>query len=842
MSKQVLVFTGGVPVPNELIAALETNRRISFVTDARYGRSTSSNVRVIHPVDADALSAALKRSDRIILVGDVEPPKSSIPMLRWTRFKERHYNYRGAMRELICTDLDHDELRYFERVEPTFHPVRREGNAGILTAWAMQGLGYHAKLMCDTVEELGYKTFVMSYAIPKQRKSTKGKGLDHPRVTYTPYGRNDLPVHEVVNWVTENRISVLFIAEPVQEGTWRVVEAVKRDTHCKVYLLPMIEIVRESELEKFGMADAVLCHNAVAVEALRGVSNTKYIGWCAEKQTRKRRKAKKATTFFHAAGWGGDRDRKDTSSVVQAFHMMSGAVRLVITSQKKLNRYPEAIKNIVNDDERIEFHEGNLSRAEFSDIMDRCDVAVYPSMWEGLGLPLYEALSHGLPVVTTDAAPMNEIVVHGVTGFICKSYPHIVTSNPEAVIDGGKVQLDDLRNCMELTRDKVWQKRAQKASYDYVDREYSMAAFRERLQTVLPRKRIMFVARYYHPCGGAEKSTRDLLTSLSKRFECCALYFETRLDGTPVANTHEFETIEDGVSILSGVIPANSSISKTARMYIQRFAPDMVITQLDYASAVVGACKDMDVPCMFFVRSISEHFCAEFISKGCHPPSDMSCMKECKHGVTPVEHQQVFDDATYIGTASYFMAGLVKDVYGKDCYAIRPTFKKPEGFDDDIAKEYILLVKGSVEKGLNTIERVALSDPKLKFLSVGGGECEFIDSIPFQHDMERVYERAKLLVAPSIGLEGFGRAPVEAMLRDIPVIASERGGLVESVGEGGVMIADYLDPKKWLKAIRRVLVEPAHRKDLMKRGQHHAKQFVDIDYVPLFVDILREAQ
>jgi glycosyltransferase involved in cell wall biosynthesis len=36
------------------------------------------------------------------------------------------------------------------------------------------------------------------------------------------------------------------------------------------------------------------------------------------------------------------------------------------------------------------------------------DVCVQPSRWEGIGLPLLECQASGLPLVTTDAPPMNE--------------------------------------------------------------------------------------------------------------------------------------------------------------------------------------------------------------------------------------------------------------------------------------------------------------------------------------------------------------------------------------------------------------------------------------------------
>ena len=44
------------------------------------------------------------------------------------------------------------------------------------------------------------------------------------------------------------------------------------------------------------------------------------------------------------------------------------------------------------------------------------DVYVYPTRLEGVGLTIPEALAAGLPVITTDAAPMNEFVTHDLNG------------------------------------------------------------------------------------------------------------------------------------------------------------------------------------------------------------------------------------------------------------------------------------------------------------------------------------------------------------------------------------------------------------------------------------------
>ena len=38
------------------------------------------------------------------------------------------------------------------------------------------------------------------------------------------------------------------------------------------------------------------------------------------------------------------------------------------------------------------------------------DVCVAPSRWEGLGLHLFEAMALGVPVITNDNPPMNEVI------------------------------------------------------------------------------------------------------------------------------------------------------------------------------------------------------------------------------------------------------------------------------------------------------------------------------------------------------------------------------------------------------------------------------------------------
>ena len=56
--------------------------------------------------------------------------------------------------------------------------------------------------------------------------------------------------------------------------------------------------------------------------------------------------------------------------------------------------------------------------------MASCDVCLSPARWEGLGLPLYEAIAFGMPSITNDAPPMNEAISDGVNGLLVASHPN----------------------------------------------------------------------------------------------------------------------------------------------------------------------------------------------------------------------------------------------------------------------------------------------------------------------------------------------------------------------------------------------------------------------------------
>ena len=68
--------------------------------------------------------------------------------------------------------------------------------------------------------------------------------------------------------------------------------------------------------------------------------------------------------------------------------------------------------------------------------------------------------------------------------------------------------------------------------------------------------------------------------------------------------------------------------------------------------------------------------------------------------------------------------------------------------------------------------------------------------------MRKVYGECRILLAPSLWEEAYGRVATEAQLSGIPVVASDRGGLPEAVGPGGILVDPEGPIEEWVSAIR----------------------------------------
>jgi glycosyltransferase involved in cell wall biosynthesis len=114
--------------------------------------------------------------------------------------------------------------------------------------------------------------------------------------------------------------------------------------------------------------------------------------------------------------------RKPFAEIADAFSQVRDErLRLLVRGQVERKRNPLA--EVAARDDRIVVELEDRPTDEHLRQFAACDVCLSPSRWEGLGLPLYEAIAFGLPTITNDAPPMNEVVENDVNGVCVRSVP-----------------------------------------------------------------------------------------------------------------------------------------------------------------------------------------------------------------------------------------------------------------------------------------------------------------------------------------------------------------------------------------------------------------------------------
>ncbi len=206
------------------------------------------------------------------------------------------------------------------------------------------------------------------------------------------------------------------------------------------------------------------------------------------------------------------------------------------------------------------------------------------------------------------------------------------------------------------------------------------------------------------------------------------------------------------------------------------------------------------------------------------------------------------------------MAGYVEQHLGLRPHVIPPAVYGPGPWDNfaNFDQGDVLMVNPCAVKGISVFAAVARSMPSLSFAALPGWGTTSDDRAllaslpnvrllePVRH-IEEVLERTRVLLMPSLWYEGFGLIVMEAMLRGIPVIASDSGGLIEAKhGTGYVLpvnpITEYRaefdevrmprpaippqDAGQWVDALRELAGDRTAYEQESERSREAALEFV----------------
>lgn len=130
---------------------------------------------------------------------------------------------------------------------------------------------------------------------------------------------------------------------------------------------------------------------------------------------------------------GALRQHKGLSYLLQAVDLLSpAAVQLTLIGRPAIGTCAPLRAAITKHR-----HVASLPHAEILAEMHRHDVFVFPSLFDGFGLVLLEAMSQGLPVITTAHSAGPDIITDGKEGFI------VPIRSPEAIAEKLQLLHDD---------------------------------------------------------------------------------------------------------------------------------------------------------------------------------------------------------------------------------------------------------------------------------------------------------------------------------------------------------------------------------------------------------------
>lgn len=297
-------------------------------------------------------------------------------------------------------------------------------NVGIVSKWFNRGQPVVGRQLRSAVEELGHRSFVL--AKPRREKGPKPGALeltgiwDQPGVTAA--SAFETPLEEYVRWVEANSIEVVLCDQNYQftelrELRRRGVRVMGRfvwEHFTSEHLAPardaydVIYSVTEAEWERY--RDWGL--------------ETPRVPWGIHPEllaVEPRRADDGLVRLVFPGGFLGH--RKPAEPVVEAFRRARGAhLRLIVKAQVERSRL-ERLLPLIESDHRIELRLADEPWEQHLASIAANDVSISPSRWEGLGLPLYEAIAFGMPTICNDDPPMNEVIADGDNGLLVPSHP-----------------------------------------------------------------------------------------------------------------------------------------------------------------------------------------------------------------------------------------------------------------------------------------------------------------------------------------------------------------------------------------------------------------------------------
>jgi glycosyltransferase involved in cell wall biosynthesis len=294
---------------------------------------------------------------------------------------------------------------------------------GIVTKWFASGQAVVSRYLRSALDELGHETFILA-------KPGKGPRAQLERVVdpiwdqpgVTQASEADIPGDEYLAWARENDLDAVLTD---QNDQFAEIAALRREGVRTIGRFVWESFAPEHADPAREAYDVIYSFTRAEQERYRGfgIESPLLVYGCHPELLEVAETAQRdpeVVRFYVPGSFMGK--RKPFPEIVEAFvRTRDPRFRLLIRGQ--VDRKAAKLEKAAGGDERVVIELEDRPTDEHLRQFASCDVCLSPSRWEGLGLPLYEAVAFGMPSITNDSPPMNEVVIDGRNGICVDSVP-----------------------------------------------------------------------------------------------------------------------------------------------------------------------------------------------------------------------------------------------------------------------------------------------------------------------------------------------------------------------------------------------------------------------------------
>lgn len=292
---------------------------------------------------------------------------------------------------------------------------------------------------------------------------------------------------------------------------------------------------------------------------------------------------------------------------------------------------------------------------------------------------------------------------------------------------------------------------------------------------------------YFYCIGGAHRANRILLEKLASSGHRCEVIVPTYesendyhifLENKNVSKYLIKETEKEYVFQIQNVViyvtKGKFHLYSVFFDNVEKFKPDIILVSEDHSGLLLEAAMETSSRVIYISHTKDTLPFGDFYTN--ERMTDLLGKADGLITVSNYVKNYIFKKANLLSKVIYFPS------YGDGPYP----------YLGDYNNKYITMINPSGVKGIDIFLQVAKRMPEIEFAAVPTWstnkeeleklkESANITILEPNDDVNVIYAQTRILLVPSLWGESFGQVVVEAMLRGIPVIASNIGGLPEAI-------------------------------------------------------------